>query len=77
MKVRATVTGTLDLDRGDAKLLAKASPGEVLDTMRFQAEDMKAEIGEQAAVKALKDKVKGLLDKIKRQSADTKKSEGE
>lgn len=65
MKVKVTVTGMLDLDRSDRKLLEKASPGEVMDTMRFQAEDLKAEIGEPAIVKNLKDKIKGLVSKAK------------
>lgn len=44
MKVKVTVTGTLDLEEADVKLLKKASPGEVLDTMRYGAEDKKVTI---------------------------------
>ena len=53
MIVKVTVTGTLDLDEADAKLLRKASPGEKMDTMRFQAQGLKARVEE---VKESKDK---------------------
>lgn len=65
MKVKATVTGTLDLEKGDVKLLEKASPGEVLDTLRYQAVELKVEIGEPKAQVELRSKIKGLKDKIK------------
>lgn len=70
MKIKVTVTGTLDLEAADVELLKKASPGEALDTMRYQAVDMKVNLGEpvdeaglKAEVKGLKARIKELLDK--------------
>lgn len=65
MKVRVTITGTLNLDKGDIELLKKASPGEVLDALRYQAEDMEAEIGMPKELKVAKETVKGLRAKVK------------
>lgn len=44
MKVKVTVSGTLNLEKEDIKLLKKASAGEVLDTMRYQASNLKATV---------------------------------
>lgn len=44
MKAKITVTGTLDLSRGDIKTLRGVSAGHVLDTMRYEAKDLEVEI---------------------------------
>lgn len=43
MKVKVTVTGTLDLCKVDVKALRKVSAGHVLDTMRYGAKDLSVE----------------------------------
>lgn len=44
MKVKVTVTGILNLDEEDVKVLKSVSAGQVLDTMRYQAEGMKVKV---------------------------------
>lgn len=43
MKMKVTVTGTLDLCKADIKALRKVSAGHVLDTMRYEAKGLSVE----------------------------------
>jgi len=44
MKVQVTITGTMELETGDVRLLEVASAGEVMDTMRYQAKGLTASV---------------------------------
>ena len=59
MKVKITVTGTLDLCKNDIKALRKVSAGHVMDTMRYEAKDLSVEFeGSEERTKAKADRAK-------------------